>query len=265
MARPRFQRVCREALGNWRSARQRVLKSDVTRGAVHRLRIRMRYLVALEALLAPRGGGDPPVGEQLHDAFHAAGRLRDAQLGAHALRGLSRTVPDAARLARHEEQRVPHLVRRLQHELRAVRVGRVARTIHGWLEPSRGDPQRILTERAVRRLRAGLGWLATRPRDSDSGAHALHERRLRVKQLRYMAGLARAAGCRLPRPLSLARLAALQKALGAVTDLDVQLRTIARFADMHPDWRPAARVLRGQLQRRRATALHALSRRAHAT
>jgi CHAD domain-containing protein len=261
MPRQRFARICHDVLQEWKAARRRVLKSGASRGAVHELRIQTRRLLALEALLAPRGGPrrDDSLAALLHRVFHAAGRVRDTQLSARALQELARSAPEAARLAAAQRKRQPRLARRLQRELREVRPRRLADSIAGWFEPARGQPGRVLTRRASARLQAAAKRLAT---DSRAGGnttpHSLHRRRIRVKTLRYMAEFARAAGCALPRPLSLRRLMALQQDLGAVTDLDVQARRISRFAADDPAWRPTARQLLGKLHQSRTVALSRL-------
>lgn len=212
-------------------------------------------------LLAPCSGTrrDTSLGVLLHDAFHAAGRLRDAQLCARALTKLARTTPQAARLAADQYQREARLTRHLRRELQIVRPGSLADVIAGWLQPSRGDPDDVLSRRATTRLRVAATRLASGARNGIStAAHSLHRRRIRVKALRYMAEFAAAAGCKLPRSLSLPRLAAQQRALGVVSDLDVQSRRITRFAADHPGWRPTVRQLLGELRHRRTVALDRL-------
>jgi len=261
MARAGYARVGRQTLKQWRAARRRVLAAGATRGAVHELRMRTRRLVALEALLAPTGSARRPgsVERELHEAFHASGRLRDAQLAARASRQLSPSLPAAARLARHEDRRLPRLGASLQRELRAVRGRKLEAIVGSWLQPARGDAQQVLAQRALRRLGAESRWLQGAGRGAAStGAHRLHRRRIHVKRLRYMAELVRAAGQQLPRGMHLPGLALLQQGLGTITDLDMELRLLARFGAAHPRRRAAVRVLRGQLLLRRAAAVRQL-------
>lgn len=249
----RLSQVARRELEDWKAARRRVLRSGATRGAVHEWRIRTRRLLALEALLAPRGAaarGDL-LHAELHDAFHASGRLRDAQLNRRAMKTLSCSIPEAARLARHEKERLPRLERRLLRELRRLSIVRIRRIVEAWLPPDSGDGETAILTRAERRLLSGHRR-AARPLASHTAPHDLHRRRIHLKQVRYMAELWRAAGRPLPRGMGPARLTRLQAGLGALTDIDMQLRAVSRFAADHPQWHPAARALRSELRRRRA-------------
>lgn len=256
MAHPGFAGISRDTLRRWQAARRRVLDSRSDPAAVHDLRTSTRRLLAAEHLLAPTAMRRR-LARQLDDAFHAAGRLRNAQLSAQELQELSIAVPPAARLARHEARRIPALSRRLQRGLRDLHPARMADIVEQWLHPARGDTESVLAERARRRLHAQLPWMAA-PTPTQTTTHALHRRRIRLKQLRYMAELTQAAGTTLSAPLLLKRLAALQERLGAVTDVDMELRAVARFAARHPHWGEDARALRAGLLQRRATALHRL-------
>ena len=260
MPRPDFAPVCAATLQEWKAARRRVVESDARRGAVHAWRIQTRRLLALEALLAPRGAARRrgSLEHELHAAFHASGALRDAQVGAAALGRLARTTPEAARLARYLQRREPQLVRRLQRRLHATHGRQLARIIDGWYTPRRGDPGEVLTGRATRRLRSTGRRVNAMPRTVSGTARSLHRRRIRLKELRYMAELGRAAG--MPRLPRLARLITLQTRLGTVTDLDMLLRVLARFAAKHPHWREA-RVLRRELLDRRSVLVRISSRR----
>ncbi len=260
MRRPDFTPVCAAVLKDWKAARRRALRSGATRGAVHALRIRVRRLLALEKLLAPRGGRPraTTLAHELHDLFHASGRLRDAQLLARAMRSLGRGIPQAARLARHEQHREPRLARQLRRRLRDRPMSRLAPIVASWLQPRHGDPRVVLAERAARRLREAQQRLATGVRAGGTAPHSLHRRRILLKELRYMAELAGEAGCALPRSLSVQQLTVLQQKLGAVTDIDMQLHKVARFGARHPGWRPSALQLRRELRRQRAAALESL-------
>jgi CHAD domain-containing protein len=256
MARADFARICHDTLRDWKAARRRVLDSGAGRGAVHQWRICTRRLLALEVLLAPHGPTVPgtSLAGETRDAFHASGSLRDAQLCERALREMARAVPDAARLARHQGKRMPRLALRLRRELRELRPARIARVIARWSDTAGGDPDEVLAARATQRLRRRRQWLTPAP-DRRGGARSLHRQRLQLKQARYMIDLVRAAGLPPPPHAAPARLTALQAGLGAVTDLDTQLRTVARFAAKHPGWQSSARALRRELRARRAAAL----------
>ena len=224
----------------------------------HELRIHTRRLLALETLLAPQGRlrGNGTLNGLLHDAFHEMGRLRDAQLGARAMAKLARSIPQADRLTTDLLDRQPRLARHLQRELRRLRPRQVADIVATWFTPSRGDTEQVLAQRASRRLRAAAGRLvADRRGNTSTAAHSLHRRRINLKALRYMSEFAIAARCPMPRSLSVPRLAAQQRALGAVTDLDVEARRVRRFAAGHPEWRSTANQLLRELRRRRTAAL----------
>ena len=258
MPSPRFARICDDVLQEWKAARRRLLKSAANRGAVHELRIQTRRLLALEMLLAPQGRlrGSGSLDELLHDAFRAMGRLRDAQLGAVDMAMLTPGIPEADRLARDLRDRQPQLARRLHRELRSLHASQLANIVAAWLEPARGDVEHVLPQRATRRLGAAANRLAIEGRNNTStAARSLHRRRIRLKALRYMTEFAMAARCPVPRSLSLPRLAATLRALGAVTDLDAEARSIARFAAKHPAWRSTAKQLLRELHRRRTAAL----------
>jgi CHAD domain-containing protein len=262
MARPEFAFVCYAVLHDWKAARRRVLRSGATRGAVHTLRISARRLLALEALLAPAGSARRHglIEAELHAVFRAAGRLRDAQLGEQGLRDLSRTVPEAGRLAAWQNKQQQPLARRLQRALRDLRNRRLGEIIDSWLQPARGDAARILAARSARRLRGRLRWLpAPGMRIDELTPHRLHRLRIHLKQLRYMAELVRAAGCPVPRGISLQQLEVLQHELGAITDLDMQLRLLGRMAADRPSWRSVTRALCRELRRRRAAVVQNLA------
>jgi CHAD domain-containing protein len=253
MTQPDFPPICAATLAEWKAARRRVLKVGAKREAVHNLRIQMRRLLALEALLAPREG---EMQAALQDVLHASGRLRDAQLVASEMRNLAGAMPQVRQLADRQRKRRPRLTRRLCRDLRAVRPAQLARIVAGWLQPQRGNPRTVLARRAASRLRERLG--RTRATGRSTSPHGLHQHRLRLKELRYMAGLAAAAGCALPGLLSLEQLAEQQNRLGAVTDIDMLLRKVARHATKHPDWRSSALELKRELRRQRAAALRNL-------
>lgn len=261
MAGTGFAHAARKTLDDWKAARRRVLRSGATRNAVHEWRICTRRLLALEALLSPRAvparGG--PLGAMLHDAFHASGRLRDAQLIRRSMSALADAFPAAARLARHEKRRIPRLERHLLRELRRLSGADLGRIIEGWQPRDDGDPRQVHAIRAGRRLLAEHRRLA-RPPAGHIAPHALHRHRIGLKRVRYMAELCRAAGCRLPGGLDAARLAALQRGLGRLTDLDMELRALSGFIEDHPKWRRPASGLRRELRRLRRQELDALLR-----
>jgi CHAD domain-containing protein len=255
MSRPEFTRICAQVLQDWKTTRRRVLKSGATRGAVHALRIQMRRLLALEALLAPRGGA---IKAGLQDIFHESGRLRDAQLVVLEFRQLVGAIPGVRQFVKRERQREPRLARKLQRELRATPVSRLAPIVAGWLQTKRGVTPATPARRAANRLRLRHKRLAAISYRESTAAHSLHRHRINLKELRYMAELATAAGCALPRSLSLTEVAERQQQLGAVTDIDMQLHKIARFAARHAEWKPCALQLRRELQARRVMALRDL-------
>jgi CHAD domain-containing protein len=250
-----FARTCRQAFTQWHHARRRVLDRGATPGAVHDLRLCMRRLMALEALLAPRGRHE--LTEALDAVFHASGKLRDAQLDARALRKLASTLPAATTLARHEATRLPRLQRRLQRELRHVQGSRLRREAAQWLD-AREARNVDHAPGALRRLASAQRSISN-SRPWPTARRALHHRRLRLKQCRYMAELLRDAHGTLPRGMSLARLASLQRRLGVVTDLDVQLHAVARFGAHHPGWKDDARALRASLRHQRTLALRTVA------
>jgi CHAD domain-containing protein len=167
------------------------------------------------------------------------------------MRALAGSQPPALTLARHQKRRIPRLKQRLLRELRRLQVGQLSRIIEQWLTDRRDGAEERLRHRATLRLAAQKRWLA-RPTAARPTERALHKRRIRLKQVRYMAELAVAAGCPLPQGVDPGLLARLQTALGARTDIDMISRAIDRHARAHPRWAASADDLRNTLRSRRA-------------
>ena len=249
-----FAAAATQALEAWRNARRSLVRRHAARSAVHAWRIASRRLFALEQLLAPAAAGKRDALQSLlDDAFHAAGKLRDAQLAIRQLDQLGKRFAAADRL-RHDLHR--HLDRRRRNTSDAVRDihPRVVRRLVGdWLDA----PEPRLALRASRRLTAASRQAMPASRMMDT-APSLHRYRVRLKALRYMGEFCVAAG--LPGASTRPSAASLQRRLGVITDLQVLLRMIDRFGSSHRRWMATAAALRQHLWRRRARHLAALSR-----
>jgi hypothetical protein len=252
---------CSEAArwqAGWRRARRSLIRRKAGKSAVHAWRTATRRLFALEELLAPAVTG--PHANALHallrHAFHAAGQLRDTQLAIGRLQQLAPRFPAALRLARHLHRglaRQRKLVTRRVRDVkpRAVRALLISR---GMLHVP--DIEK-LTARATRRLRRAA--LLLRHADHHCrNARSLHRYRVRLKSLRYMEDFGRAAGLRATRERgSTLQINRLQHRLGKVTDIQMLLETIDRFAARHPRWKREAAPLRQHLCHQRLQLLPA--------
>jgi hypothetical protein len=255
-----FTAIIEQELAQWRDARRRVLRRHAGRASVHAWRIASRRLFALEQLLAPHPSSrhDPTMRKCLHRAFHAAGRLRDAQLAIPQLESLSVAFPAAARLATHLERQLQHLRRAAHERIRAIKP-RVLRDIAAaWRVASTQRFEHIAARRAARRLADAQrvpGWW---PRH-DSSAASIHHQRIRLKQVRYMTALQSAAASGAARWPPLPRLAGWQMRLGKITDIQVLLGLMQRYGSRHRKWRVEVAPLRRHLQRGRRQLLDQLA------
>lgn len=224
-----FAAATERTLEQWRAARRSLLDSNAGFSAVHRWRIGTRRLLALEALLDRRSRGDSaPCATAVHQAFDAAGKLRDAQVSIRFLDSLtSRFV--AAALARHElRQRLPRLRRRVVREVVATRTRELRSITAEWFEAT--PSPLAMEERAARRVAAEGRALVAQP-SAPQSPRALHRRRMRIKRLRYMLELCSdVADLPADRRRVLSQLVRQQKALGKITDLRVTLDGLRRLA-----------------------------------
>lgn len=244
-------------LACWRHARRKVLRRHASEAAVHAWRIGCRRLVAVEQVLAPAvtGPGRGAMRALLHDAFHAAGRLRDMQLAIGRLRQLALRFPAATRLARRLQRGLARQRARVTRKVRAVRPRQVRAILATWDAPCM-DPRRR-AQRATQRL-ARARLRLQRAQAQRRSAQSLHRYRIELKLLRYMQEFSREAGL-LHSAQPAPRLAGRQRRLGRITDLQVLLRMIADFGARHPAWRRQAAPLRRHLLRQRQQLLQALA------
>jgi CHAD domain-containing protein len=237
-------------LDHWKSARRHVIHRHAGQSAIHEWRICSRRLLALEALLGP--AASRPDRSDLHTlldaAFHATGKLRDAQLAAARLKRLATRFPAADRLHRHLQHGIPELRDRAERHVRDIRP-RAVRKILQSREPLR-DPDISRTEsRAGLRLRRAHRQLQ-RAASRCRTARSLHRYRVQLKSLRYMLEFARAARLRIPAAAGAPRhLGRAQRKLGGISDLRVLIRLLDRYAAKHPAWRLESAGLRQYLHR----------------
>jgi CHAD domain-containing protein len=253
MARCHFAVLIGDTLKNWRAARQRVLRRNAARSAVHAWRICSRQLFALEALLAPNTPGTlgASLHNQLHRAFHHSGKLRDSQVAIPRLEQLALTYPAATRLARHLHRQLPRQRRHAVRRVRDVAPRALQATISAWGDPRTTDFDRIACDRSARRL-ARAARPPYMPGRAQQTTRSLHRWRIRLKSLRYMMEICRAAGCNAhlsgvtPR-----KLAGLQSALGEIMDIQVLLKCIEEYGQRHHRWRRQVAPLRAHLRYQR--------------
>lgn len=248
-----FADVTEDMLMQWRTAHRRVLRRNAGQSAVHAWRICSRRLFALEELLAPdprRRRGASLHGE-LHQAFHASGKLRDSQLSIRRLEQLALTYSAATRLARHLRQQLPRQRRRVVNRMRAVKPRALCRVITAWREPRAADFEQLARDRAVRRLTraARLPYAVDGPHRTS---RSLHLRRIRLKSLRYMGEICRAAGCKGGQSgWTFRKLTHLQSVLGEIVDIQVLLKNIEKYGRRHHRWRSGVSPLRAHLRNQR--------------
>jgi CHAD domain-containing protein len=228
-----LDKAVRRTWREWHAVTLKARRDPGSRRLVHRFRIATRRLLAVEDLLAAGGPGSP-IRERLDPAFRVAGRIRDLQICRAELAGLDDHRAAVRAVARAARKRLPVLVERLRHELRAFK----PREIRQAVRPMRARLHAATDSAAARRTRtrtiatARLRHRAARqqldrfarnlgPETDDA---ALHSLRLRLKGVRYMTELLASVDTG-----ERARVfETWQRALGAVTDLRAVLREIDR-------------------------------------
>jgi CHAD domain-containing protein len=255
-----FTATIEQQLEQWRDARRRVLRRHAGRASVHAWRVASRRLFALEQLLAPHPASRQGASLRscLHDAFHAAGEVRDAQLAIQQLESLAAAFPAAARLASHLRRQLRHRRRAACERIRAARPRMLRDVAATWRAASAQRFERVAAVRAAHRLAQAQRVGQRRPR-RDSSAVSIHRQRIRLKQLRYMTALYRAAAGDAAGLQPLPRLAGWQVRLGKITDIQMLLGSMQRYGSAHRRWRVEAAPLRAHLQRRRRQLLDQLA------
>jgi CHAD domain-containing protein len=195
---------------------------------VHDWRICTRRVLALEALLAPRAvPARKGCSKLLHPAFHAAGELRDAQVAMRMLQSIRSRHPAAKRAAARLERSLPRLRREVTRTVRRVHTRELRSLAERWMR-NRSDAQ--LRRSASLRVTAGIRSLREELRLSTRDPErALHRRRIRVKQLRYMLELFASNGHASPgMKAALGVVSRLQQSYGKITDLQMTLDIVER-------------------------------------
>jgi CHAD domain-containing protein len=219
----------------WHAVTVKARRDPGSRRLVHRFRIATRRLLAAEDLLGTAPPGSP-IRDRLDAAFRAAGRIRDLQICRSELATFDDRYEAARTVARAARKRLPALVQRLRHELRAVKSGDVraaVRRLRARLRPAeesapaRRARARVLASSLLRR-REALRQLErfARGLGPDTDDAALHSLRLRLKGVRYMSellGSLDADSRRMMQPFD-----AWQRALGGITDQRAVLREMDR-------------------------------------
>lgn len=241
-----------QVLEAWRHTRRHLLRRHAAQSAVHAWRVASRRLLALEELLSPAAARST-LSDLLHEAFHAAGALRDTQLAIVQLRQLAGRQPAATRLAQHLHRSLGRRRDQVTRRVGAVRPRKVRDILRHWQSQL---PQRLAPRMQRRLARACAGMPgAVLP----ATPAALHRHRVRLKKLRYMREFCAAARLRpgvgdsMPRQYE-----ARQQRLGRITDLQTLLALIEHFGARHPRWYRRALPLRRELKQRRAHAVAAL-------
>jgi len=261
-ASPDLAAIARDALRDWKVARQRVLERGARRGDVHDWRIATRRLLAAERLIAPYPAatrGRATLESELQRAFRAAGRVRDAHIGIALAREFAPALPVAGHVAATLRGRLPRRRRKLRRRLEQVRITRLRRVMQAWSLASGDALARRATGRlagAQRRLERAL---ATVPPRGD--ASALHRLRIEVKHARYMADGLATYGAGAGRAPAVRRLADWQRELGAIADLAAFDAEVERYARSEPTRAAdAVRLRRALAQRQRRLARSFLRR-----
>jgi len=233
----------------WRHARRSLIRHNARPSAVHRWRICSRRLFALEELLAPatqRAERDG-VRALLDAAFHAAGQLRDAQVAIGQLQPLSRRFSVAGRLAHHLRRRLPRQRERVTLLIRAIKPRAVRRTLLRWGLLRDPDEERLAARAARRLQRAHLGL--RRAQSRRRSARSLHQYRVRLKSLRYMEEISRAAGWGpASQRITPRQIDRMQRKLGRIVDLEVLSRLLDRYTVKHPARRRESALLHNRLR-----------------
>jgi CHAD domain-containing protein len=191
----------------------------------------------------------------LHDAFHAAGQLRDRQLAIDHLQELAGNFPAAARLARRLHHGLARRRDRVTRRVRAVRPRQLRAILARWNTPRESAG---LASRAARRLSRAQRRLQ-RAQAHCRAVSSVHRYRIQLKLLRYMRDFSRDAGWPVGgEPSGTGKLTSLQHRLGRITDLQVLLRMIDRFGAKHPAWRRDAASLRRHVQHQQRVLLRSL-------
>jgi CHAD domain-containing protein len=244
-----------------------------SRQRLHRFRIATRRLLALEELLTTATLGHP-LRNQLEPAFHAAGLVRNVQIGSARLDSVADRSGAARAVARTAGRRLPTLVRRFTHRLESLHRKELRRAVRRLQRRARpADDSRAAARAQARALASALSRYEAARRQLEHGARsvspdaadtAIHALRLKLKRVRYMRELLVAPGAAGTRTVR--SLANWQRSLGAIADQ----RTVIRLIDRRNTW-PGVRAdalaaLRDRLlraERRQIAALAAPDRRRH--
>lgn len=217
---------------------------------MHEWRIQSRRLFALEELLAPAGARRDRDGlrTRFHAAFHAAGRLRDAQVAIAQLELLSPRFPASGRLLRHLQRGIPGQRDRVARRIRNIKPRALRELLLFWGILHDPDLAQLASRAELRLRRAHLRLQRAERRCRT--VRTLHRYRVHLKSLRYMQEFIRAAGLRMPSSLAAPRhIDRLQRELGEISDIRVLIGLLDRFAAKHPAWKRKSSALRRDLLR----------------
>lgn len=237
-----------ETLRLWRESRRHLVKRRAGRTSLHAWRLCTRRLLALEALLAPRtshasAGG---LSDTLGPAFHASGRLRDAQVAILLLDELEARFPEVRRLVRHLRRELPRKRDEVTRQVRRLSYRSLRAGVEDWNPRKSTGTTRSIVARTSRRLARAenrlIGLLRRQPTDRQ-----LHALRLQLKLIRYMMELCGTMriGARPRWPLR--TIQRMQESLGHVTDMAVLRRIVDGFASRHAGWHTKSAGLRRHL------------------
>jgi CHAD domain-containing protein len=257
--------AARSVWHEWREAALAARRRPDSRRSVHRFRIATRRLLAIEELLTNATLGHP-VRKQLEPAFHAAGHVRNVQVGSARLDSLADRSGAARAISRTAEQRLPALVRRFSRRLESLdrkELRHAVRRLRHRACPADNSP---VAERAqARAVASALSRYEAARQQLESAAHgiapdsadsAVHALRLKLKRVRYMRELLAPPGAYGTRTVQ--SLANWQRSLGAIADQRTMLRLIDRpdaWPGAHADAFAALRNRLLRAERRRIAAL----------
>jgi CHAD domain-containing protein len=230
---------------DWQRARRQVLRGRPSNSAVHELRIAMRRMVALEALLrVPVADDVGGVTARLEPVLRASGRLRDTQVSVEALNRLAPQHAVSGHIAKDLRRGLPRLSRRLKQRLEELDREALKKDFRGLLKDGGLGTARERLRKEQVQLRHKLAGHRVEP-----DPQALHKLRLQVKAVRYMgdwlAPLVR--GTRLPG--NGRSLAGVQRSLGTVADARALLEAIDEWAGKSARRQEKVATLRAYLQR----------------
>jgi len=257
--------AARSVWHEWRDAALAVRRYPASRQRVHRFRIATRRLLALEELLTDATLGHP-LREQLEPAFHAAGHVRNVQVGGARLDSVADRSGAARAIARTAGKRLPTLVRRFTQRLESLdrnELRHAVRRLRHRACPADNSP--AVARAQARALASALSRYEAARRQLESAAHGLsqdsadsdvHALRLKLKRVRYMRELLAPPGAYGTRTVQ--SLANWQRSLGAIADQRTMLRLIDRrdaWPGAHADALAALRNRLLRAERRRIAAL----------